>query len=744
MGERVGPDHRVPRSARERPRGSAAHSHAGREAGLGRRLRALGLAAALAAFPGASETRAAPRVLLDPIALSTDQIPGWYSGARFGGFADAIVNEAGDVAFLAAATGSPAVGRGWGIWLYHPTGRIVEVARYSDPAPGVPSSAMGLFLLPALGDSGAIAFVNGNSQGEGLGLWRWREGNAPTLLATAGAAVPESAQGAFTSLKAPPALNARDEVAFAAFTNFGARNEGIWGPDAGGGLRLLARKGDPSPGGWLYRFDFVEGGIAPPSLNDAGETAFALTMKRIAIGYYPIAHYVFGPNAAGNLTYRVGTDARLPVDVLGAGFTFASPLRGIGFHARGEIAFTAAFAGPDGDSGTGIWLSERAGRIVPIALGRDPAAGFVDGWYYDLVRDPVLGPAGHVGFRGTLRSLGSERGAATWRWDAATGAVPLAIAGDPAPGFPAGATLTDPSIVALNAQGDALFEDGVSTQGGAGPSVRTLFYAPARGSSFPVLREGDTLEVAAGQWRSVRRWLWSSQASGRRVLNDAGDIPLRVEFADGSSGVFVARVFARVDRDGDGVRDLEDVCAEAADPEQRDSDANGVGDACNDDEDADGDEFADDLDGCPGRADDQSDSDGDGAGDACDPFPNEADHEVGQLRADLALAQETTAAVLAEVDRLSAAQGGARGEIARCLERRFLLDADGDGEDASTDRCPSTSPSSPVDADGCSLDQFCAGVPPSPALCNASDWLDDEPLGNPRDCRVMGMGCRAR
>ena len=86
---------------------------------------------------------------------------------------------------------------------------------------------------------------------------------------------------------------------------------------------------------------------------------------------------------------------------------------------------------------------------------------------------------------------------------------------------------------------------------------------------------------------------------------------------------------SRVDEDGDGACEdpalgagcpaQRDNCPEDANADQADADRNGLGDACNDDEDADGDEWADDLDNCPTLSNgDQANLDGDDRGDVCD------------------------------------------------------------------------------------------------------------------------------
>ena len=76
-------------------------------------------------------------------------------------------------------------------------------------------------------------------------------------------------------------------------------------------------------------------------------------------------------------------------------------------------------------------------------------------------------------------------------------------------------------------------------------------------------------------------------------------------------------VFNVLDSDGDGVPDVSDNCPDDANPGQEDTDGDGQGDACDNDDDGDG--IADASDNCPLTFNPgQEDTDGDGTGDACD------------------------------------------------------------------------------------------------------------------------------
>jgi len=101
---------------------------------------------------------------------------------------------------------------------------------------------------------------------------------------------------------------------------------------------------------------------------------------------------------------------------------------------------------------------------------------------------------------------------------------------------------------------------------------------------------------------------------GDGVPNAVDDCPL---IADPNQDTPPDTAGCKTDEDHDNVADQYDNCIGVANPDQKDTDGDGLGDACDPDIDNDG--IPNKLDNCPDVPNpDQADSDNDGKGDACD------------------------------------------------------------------------------------------------------------------------------
>ena len=226
-------------------------------------------------------------------------------------------------------------------------------------------------------------------------------------------------------------------------------------------------------------------------------------------------------------------------------------------------------------------------------------------------------------------------------------------------------------------------------------------YDPALDAWRPVNRDGAPDFSVSALWTGESVVTWNRENGGHYIVDaDLDGLTLSCDNCPSvanpdqldSDGDGIGD--ACEDADGDGVPDPTDNCPAAPNPDQLDTDADGIGDACDADDDDDG--VADLEDNCPLASNpDQVDTDGDGIGDACDACPadptNDADGDGVCEDAD-------NCPALSNPDQLDSDGDG----IGDACE-----DSDGDGVLDPTDNCPAVPNPDQADADGDGIGDVC-------------------------------------
>jgi hypothetical protein len=316
-----------------------------------------------------------------------------------------------------------------------------------------------------------------------------------------------------------------------------ANNEGIWS-EGTGSLQLVARTGSAAPGA-ASGVDFHR--LDNPALNAAGQTAFSADIR--GSGVSPANNAGIWSEGSGSLDLAAREGDQAPGTPSGATYLFLQILPPL--NAAGQTAFAASLTGSGVTNANreGIW-SEGSGSLSLVARGGDSAPGTPNGVLYDELFGPSLNAAGYTAFKATL--TGGAVGAINQGiWSDASGSrVLVARTGDQAPGTPSGVNFSEFFGPALNAAGQTAFLATLTGSGVTGGNDRGFWATDANGATQLIAREGDLLEVAPGDFRTISLLSFfgnSGNGDGRRSgFNDVGQLAFLADFTDGSSGIFVS------------------------------------------------------------------------------------------------------------------------------------------------------------------------------------------------------------
>ena len=206
--------------------------------------------------------------------------PGLPAGITFSTAASTGLNDNGEAVIFATLQGVGVDGTNdRGIWS-EGSGSLQLVAREGAPAPGTPAGVnFNNFRQAVINDAGNVAFqgrlvgpgINGEN---GSGIWSDRSGSL-SLVVQAGMQAPDPDIEIYFSEFDSPVMNNANQIAFNAKVsgpgiNF-SQASSLWLDDGAGNLNLLVREGDNVPG---LPADVVFSRPSQPVLNASGQVVF--------------------------------------------------------------------------------------------------------------------------------------------------------------------------------------------------------------------------------------------------------------------------------------------------------------------------------------------------------------------------------------------------------------------------------------------------------------------------------------
>jgi PKD repeat protein len=520
--------------------------------------RAFGISAILSVFTAAVAGVAAPALAqestytVDPVAVTGEPAPG-TGGLNFGCIPPwpADVSDTGIVAFSASLelcdTGYPGPIDD-AIWVGTPS-NLTLVARTGDPAPGSTAQTFNRLYGTFVNNSGDLAVHGDLDTSTGYpdnGVWT-RSSGVLNLLAKTGDTAPGTAGLPFLDVGAGGFNDLGVTTFWAAAGDEFNWQSGLW-TGTQGSLQSVVLSGDPAPGtAGLY---FADVGLTSAQSDSIAFSALTTNPDpNLSVGIWTAGPTGVNPVAlAGD--QAPGTGGRviqtffaepgtIPEQIPQAGELFAYLMDTFVLNQAGDVAFTA-YVNPldplDTYRDAGIWTRDSAGLGL-VALTDEIAPGTADApyLYFNHVN---FNASGQVAFDASLdiADPASDHGI----WAGLPGSLNLiAREGDPAPGTVGetfGGLVMGPS---LNDSGEVAFFARLRESGTDG-----VWAAAADGSLSLIAREGETIQINSGDYRTIQLIEPFDGGMGGysffSVFNNTGQLAFTATFTDGTTALLLA------------------------------------------------------------------------------------------------------------------------------------------------------------------------------------------------------------
>ncbi len=455
----------------------------------------------------------------DVVYRSRIDAPGTAVGVKFYGFQTPVLNNNGQIGFLATllpTRGGVNAANNSGIWLDD-----VLIAREGEKAHSTfDGSVFSSFYSPTLNNNGQLVYQGKLLSTTGslisqtdTGIWKDQ-----SLIAREGFQAPDALTGVHFSSFNAPQMSINGSVAYRGILRTGTadttpeNNQGIWLNNT-----LQAREGNQAPNtapDTLFAF------FSDPVINNHDQTAFIGHLRRGSGGVNIFND--LGVWSADRLLAREDNIAFGVAD--GARFrTFTS----ISINNQGQVAYGAELSG-DHAANSGIW------RDTTLMVREGDSAEGTLASEFSHFNAPVLNDDGLVAYKASIRDGGSDSSndSGIWRDNQL-----IVREGYQAPQTGAGNVFDYISDPVMNNHGQLAYQGFLRIDSGNVTSANDngLWISGLFGDHVLVAREGDKLEGNKIKSLAIR-YGKSSDGHGY-AINDYGQLAYEARFYGGDEAI---------------------------------------------------------------------------------------------------------------------------------------------------------------------------------------------------------------
>lgn len=518
------------------------------------RVRAALVAAAVSTFPvvGAGQGTVPIRAVVQ----TGEQASGVPQGAVFTDLDTPIINDVGQVVFGATIQGGGVTSlNNTGTWVGRagePTSlRVRKGQAFPEVGPGV--TLFGLQDPAILNNDGQVAYrailQGGGLSGDHRIAVVLADQSGSTVVARRGTPIPghpsvtfglNGQSLAFSGL----ALGSGGRIAFSSYLTDPAQPGGF--PNATfvgtpGNLAVTARQLQPAPG--------MPDGVnilwanAIPRISRSGDVSYSTTLYGAGVGEHnDVMYYGVGADGVPRPLVREGDQA----PGFPAGVTLGTMF--LAYGAKGQLSVY----GPTSTGVWGIWTGQPS-NLTLMAMPGGAAPGFAPGVTFHTYGRGLASNGGRILFEANLLGPGidwSQNSSTVWSRGADGSLTLVAQTRGPAPGAGEGVTFAAAPIVETfnsNDLGQLAWLAQLEGPGVTAANDRAIYAFDPFEGVFPVVREGDVLDLGDGVSKQVLHLLLATELQGvqtlqKNILGDDGSLAFRAIFTDGSRAILVASI----------------------------------------------------------------------------------------------------------------------------------------------------------------------------------------------------------